>query len=365
MAGLIPAAFFSRVNTAVVLKDAAGITLFKHINLRKGLIVFQYTLSLLFIVMVSIGFRQYRYSLSFDLGFKTDNILTIELQRNNSQQIIKELSELPEVKQIARAGFVSSVGNRQTGSMKYKDPIDSVWLDYNFIDASYIPLHAHKLIAGSNFRSDMSDETLKSQLIVNRHTLTWMNIDDPQRAIGEEVTLEGRKYTIIGVLEDFHYERINYPIQSFGFRYDPSRFEVLNVGLESRDIFTTMNKVEAVWKKVDAVHPIKAKFYSEHIENAYEKLSWIIKIVAFLAFLAITIASLGLLGMVVFITETRIKEISIRKVLGASVANLISLMSKGFIWLLIISTIIAIPAGYFIMDKVMFDRSRTGADRRC
>ena len=161
------------------------------------------------------------------------------------------------------------------------------------------------------------------------------------------MTLEGRKYTIIGVLEDFHYERINYPIQSFGFRYDPARFEVLNVGLESHDIFTTMNKVEAVWKKVDAVHPIKAKFYSEHIENAYEKLSWIIRIVAFLAFLAITIASLGLLGMVVFITETRIKEISIRKVLGASVANLISLMSKGFIWLLIISTIIAIPAGYY------------------
>lgn len=356
MAGLIPAAFFSRVNTAVVLKDAAGVTLFKHINLRKGLIVFQYTLSLFFIVMVSIGFRQYRYSLSFDLGFRTDNILTIELQHNNSQQIIKELSELPEVKQIARAGFVSSVGNRQTGAMKYKDPIDSVWLDYNFIDASYIPLHAHKLIAGSNFRSDTSDETLKSQLIVNRHTLTWMNIDDPQRVIGEEVTLEGRKYTIIGVLEDFHYERINYPIQNFGFRYDPSQFEVLNVGLESRDIFTTMNKVEAVWKKVDAVHPIKAKFYSEHIEDAYEKLSWIIKIVAFLAFLAITIASLGLLGMVVFITETRIKEISIRKVLGASVANLISLMSKGFICLLIISTVIAIPSGYFIMDKVIFNR---------
>ena len=130
-----------------------------------------------------------------------------------------------------------------------------------------------------------------------------MNIDESTRAIGEELTLEGRKYTIIGVVEDFHYERINYPIQNFGFRYDPSRFEVLNVGLESRDILTTMNKVEAAWKKVDTVHPIKAKFYSEHIENAYEKLSWIIKIVAFLAFLAITIASLGLLGMVVFINR--------------------------------------------------------------
>lgn len=356
LAGFLPAAFFSRINPAVVMKDASGLTLFKHVNLRKGLIVFQYTLSILFIVLVSIGFRQYRYSLSFDLGFKTDNVLSINLQHNNAQQIIKELTEIPEVRQIARAGFVSSVGDRRSAPLKYKDPLDSIWLDYNYIDESYIPLHEHKLIAGSNFRYDLSEETRKSQLIVNRHTLTWMKIDDPDKAIGEELTLEGSKYTIIGVLEDFHYERINYPIQDFGFRYDPSKFEVLNVSLESDDIVTTMSRVEAVWKKVDPVHPLVAKFYNEQIEDAYEKLSWIIKIIGFLAFLAIIIASLGLLGMVVFITETRIKEISIRKVLGASVANLITLMSRGFIWLLVISTLIAIPAGYFIMDKIIFSR---------
>ncbi|HMG92074.1 MAG TPA: ABC transporter permease [Chryseolinea sp.] len=356
LAGFLPAAFFSRLNPALVMKDASGLTLFKHVNLRKGLIVFQYTLSILFITLVSIGFRQYRYSLSFNLGFKTDNILSIDLQRNNAQQIIKELNEIPEVRQIARAGFVSSVGDRRSAQLKYKDPSDSISLDYNFIDESYIPLHEHKLIAGTNFRSDLSEETLKSQLIINRHTLTWMKINDPEKAIGEEMTIEGSKYTIIGVMEDFHYERVNYPIQNFGFRYDPSKFEVLNVLLESNDIVTAMNKVEAAWKKADSVHPIVAKFYSEQIENAYEKLSWIVKIVAFLAFLAIIIASLGLLGMVVFITETRIKEISIRKVLGASIANLITLMSKGFIWLLIISTGIAIPAGYFIMDKIIFSR---------
>jgi putative ABC transport system permease protein len=356
LAGFLPAAFFSRLNPALVMKDASGLTLFKHVNLRKGLIVFQYTLSILFIVLVSIGFRQYRYSLSFDLGFRTDNILSIDLQHNNAQQIIKELSLVPEVRQIARVGFVSSVGERRSVSLKYKDPLDSIWLDYNFIDESYIPMHEHKFIAGTNFRSDLSEETRKSQLIINKHTLTWMKIDEPDKAIGEELTLEGIKYTIIGVLEDFHYERVNYPIGNFGFRYDPSSFEVLNVSLESNDILATMNKIEAAWKKADPVHPIEAKFYNEQIEHAYEKLSWIIKIIGFLAFLAILIASLGLLGMVVFITETRIKEISIRKVLGASVANLITLMSRGFIWLLLISTVIAIPAGYFIMDKIIFSR---------
>jgi predicted lysophospholipase L1 biosynthesis ABC-type transport system permease subunit len=183
-----------------------------------------------------------------------------------------------------------------------------------------------------------------------------MNIKDPQDAIGEEVTLEGIKYTIIGVIEDFHYERINYPIESFGFRYDPSKFEVLNVRVESADILATMNKIESAWKKVDPIHPVQAKFYQQRIENAYAKLSWIVRIVAFIAFLAISIASLGMLGMVVFVTETRTKEISVRKVLGASLSNLITLMSKSFIWLLVVSTAIAIPAGYYIMDKVIFGK---------
>jgi ABC-type antimicrobial peptide transport system permease subunit len=356
LAGFIPAAFFSKLNPAIVLKDASGLRLFRHINLRKALIVFQYTLSIFFIVVVSIGFRQYRYSLTFDLGFQTDNILSIDLQRNNAQQVMKELSEIPEVKEIARAGFVSSVGNRQSAPLKYRDPKDSIWLNFNFIDEAYIPMHKHRLLAGSNFTSKGSAELGKSQIIVNEHTLIWMNIKDPHDAIGEEITLEGIKYTIIGVIEDFHYERINYPIESFGFRYDPSKFEVLNVKVESTNILATMNKVETAWKKIDPIHSIQAKFYQEQIENAYEKLSWVVRIIGFIAFLAISIASLGLLGMVVFVTETRTKEISVRKVLGASFSNLITLMSKSFIWLLIISTAIAVPAGFYIMDKVIFGK---------
>ena len=356
LAGIVPAAFFARLNAALVMKDSSGLRLFKHINLRRGLILFQYTLSILFIVVVSIGFKQYRYSLAFDLGFKTDNILSIDLQQNDPLPLMKELGALPEVTRLARANFVSSVGSHLSAPLKYKDPSDSVWIDYNFIDENYIPLHEHKVIAGSNFRSDATTEILKSQLIINRHTLTWMNVKTPHDAIGEELTVEGHKYTIVGVVEDFNYERINYPIQNFAFRYDPSMFRVLNIGMESGDVVGTMSKVEAAWKKIDAVHPMQAKFYKEHIENAYEKLSWIIKIIGFLAFLAISIALLGLLGMVVYLTETKLKEISIRKVFGASVPGLIAMMSKGFILLLVVATLIAVPLGYMIMDKVVFNR---------
>ncbi|MBA4053637.1 MAG: hypothetical protein C0490_02895 [Marivirga sp.] len=117
-------------------------------------------------------------------------------------------------------------------------------------------------------------------------------------------------------------------------------------------MLATMDKIRSIWKKNDIVHPIDARFYDDHIQEAYGKLSWIIKIVGFIAFLSISIASLGLLGMVIFTTETRLKEISIRRIMGASQRNLVLLMSKGFIGLLLISSLIAIPLAYYFMDKI-------------
>lgn len=356
LAGLIPAGFFSKLNTAVVLKDSSGITLFRNMGFRKVLIVFQYTLSIFFIVMVTIGYKQYRHSLSFDLGFNTENILAIDLQGNDPARVMRELEAVPEVTGIAQASYVSSVGISYSGTVKYTDPFDSTGIEYNFVDEQYLPLLQHKLLAGANFNGNASNHVITSQVIINQQMLAWMKIKDPRDAIGAELVIEGVKNTVIGVVEDFHHERVNYPIRNFAFRYDPSRFQVVNVKLASDDAVAAREKIAVVWNNVDPVHPIEAKFYSEHIEDAYNKMSWIIKIIGFITLLAISIASLGLLGMVVYTTETRMKEISVRKVLGASVSNLITIMSRSFIWLLIISTAISTPAGYFMMDKVVFNR---------
>jgi ABC-type antimicrobial peptide transport system permease subunit len=116
---------------------------------------------------------------------------------------------------------------------------------------------------------------------------------------------------------------------------------------------STMAKIESVWKKIDPVHPFEAKFYDQEIEDAYSELSSMIKIIGFLSFLAISIASMGLFAMVVFTTETRLKEISIRKVMGASTGNLIFLLSRGFLWLLSISALIALPLTYLFFKKIV------------
>jgi ABC-type antimicrobial peptide transport system permease subunit len=133
----------------------------------------------------------------------------------------------------------------------------------------------------------------------------------------------------------------------------PEDRTIINAKIQSKDMPATLAKIESTWKKVDRVHPFQAKFYDEEIEEAYSEYSVMIKIIGFLAFLAISIASMGLFGMVAFTTETRLKEISIRKVMGATEGSLIYLLSRGFLVLLSVAALIALPITYFFFENVV------------
>jgi putative ABC transport system permease protein len=127
----------------------------------------------------------------------------------------------------------------------------------------------------------------------------------------------------------------------------------VNVRINTNDPIKTMAKIQEVWKSVDPVHPFDARFYDDSIEDAYNELSAMIKVIGFLSFIAISIASLGMLGMVVFTTETRLKEISIRKVLGATSGNLVFILSRGFVVMLAISALIALPITYLFFERLV------------
>jgi len=148
--------------------------------------------------------------------------------------------------------------------------------------------------------------------------------------------------------------RLNRKIRPFLFQHTINNFEQLNLKVETQDIFATMTKIETIWKKIDGVNPLVANFYEESIKDTYDEMITLVKFVGYLAFLAICISILGLLGMVIFTTETRLKEISIRKVFGASERKLIFLLGKGFILLLLVSAGIAIPLTYLIFDQLLF-----------
>jgi ABC-type antimicrobial peptide transport system permease subunit len=364
LAGFIPALFFSKVSAIDALRNESAVKVFKHLSLRRALVVIQYTFTLIFITTTVIGYVQYKNILAFDLGFNTENILNITMQGNKPVGLLKELSELPEVTALSRSMIVTSVGNAWGGYMKYKDSPDSVLVFTNNVDENYLPLHKYELVAGGNFIARPTTAEAVSEVIVNEQVLKRFNIgtNDPGKAIGEEVTFSNvqgsnRKMTIIGVMKDFHYGKVQDLIEPVAFMFwTPEDRAIINAKIRSTDMPATMAKIESVWKKFDPVHPFEAKFYQDDIEDAYSELSAMIKIIGFLSFLAISIASMGLFGMVAFTTETRLKEISIRKVMGASSGNLIYVLSRGFLVLLSLSALIALPITYLFFENVLLTR---------
>ena len=355
LAGFLPALFFSKVNAIQVLKDISSLRVFHNINTRKALIVVQYIFSLIFITITIMGYKQYRSFLTFDLGFKTENILNIKLQGNQAELLIKALSERPEVAGVSRSLIVMSLGSRYGTTMKYKSKNDSATVMLNFINEHYLPLHEHKFLAGRNF-TPRPENAEESEVIVNEKALKQFDIagGDPVKALGEVISMENKVFTIVGVVEDFHYETVEEEIEPMAFRYfHYGTNGYVNAKIATKDLTSVMASIETAWRKIDKVHPLEATFYEDQIQEAYNQFSVMIKVIGFLAFLAISIASMGLFGMVVFTTETRLKEISIRKVLGASEEKLVYLLSKGFLLLLSLAALIALPVTYLFFDKVV------------
>lgn len=359
IAGFMPALFFSKVNAINALRNESSVKGFKHLTFRRALVVVQYTLTLIFITTTAIGYVQYKSILAFDLGFNTENILNIDMQGNTPDALLKELGEMPEVKSLSRSLIITSVGNAWGGFMKYKDSRDSALVMTNNVDENYLALHEYKLIAGGNFMARPTTAEAVREIIVNEQVLKRFNISNknPEKAIGEEITfssygIPNRKMTIVGVIQDFHYGKVDNLIEPVAFMsWIPGNRAIINAKIQSPDIQATMSRIESAWKKIDRVHPFEAKFYDEEIEDAYSEFSTMIKIIGFLSILAISIASMGLLGMVAFTTETRLKEIGIRKVMGADSGSLIYLLSRGFIIMLSISALIALPTTYVFFEK--------------
>ncbi len=386
IAGFMPALFFSKVSAINALGngfarnhtgryagagDAAirpaappaygSMNVFKYGSLRRALVVIQYTFTLIFITTTAVGYVQYKNILAFDLGFNTENILNITMQGNKPDAFLKELGEMPEVTALSRSLIVTSVGNAWGGFMSYNDSRDSALVMTNHVDENYLPLHKYKLVAGGNFRARPTTAEAVTEVIVNEQVLKRFNIgnNDPQKAIGKEITfsnrqVKGRKMTIVGVLKDFHYGKVDNLIEPVAFLFwTPGDRAIINAKLQSADMPATIAKIESAWKKIDRVHPFQAEFYDQAIEEAYSEFSVLIKIVGFLSFLAISIASMGLFGMVVFTTETKLKEISIRKIMGASPGDLVYLLSRSFLALLSISALIALPVTYLFFENVV------------
>lgn len=350
LAGVFPATYFAKLNPIETLRNASQSGKISKISIRKGLIIFQFALSMVFILGVAIIFRQYRYALSYDFGFQKENILDIQLKETDPEIMRTILNKLPEVSLVSMSSGVPGSWEASAVSVrKNVEHQDSLEVYQMFVDRNYLDNLELKLIAGENFPALSAQE--ESFIIVNETFVKKFDLGSPHEALNKTFLVEGdRELRIAGVVKDFNYMPLQEKISSFFFRYDPSQFRYANVKVKSNDIHKTLRDMETSWNTVSDTK-FEARFLDDELEASFVSFRSMIKIFGFLGLLAITISCLGLLAVIISATENRTREMGIRKIMGASVTGLAFVLSKDFLKLIVIAVVIATPVTYFMFDK--------------
>jgi len=349
IAGIVPAIFLSAFKPISVLKNFSDTKLFSKVALRKSLIVFQFTISLFFIITAIVIIRQSGYLINSDYGFTKENIVNIRLQEADVDQYLNVISNRTDVIQASASSHIPATGQRYGCRVRRNIEDEKLRLAYFYIDHNYIDNLDLKLIAGNNFPENASREN-EQFIILNEKAVEDLNFSNANEAIGESILLNDNDTTlfqIIGVVKNYHYRIQLMSINAMALRYNPGACHFVNVKIKSDNVEATLAGLENEWKKFDQIHAFDYQFFDAQLEEAYGFVKDIRGIISITAILAIIIASLGLLGMAIYNTESRVKEIGIRKVMGADITSIVVLLSKGFLLLIAISIVIATPLAYF------------------
>lgn len=231
------------------------------------------------------------------------------------------------------------------------DKNDSLDVAHIFIDQQYLDIFKLKLLAGKNFPNEIWQR--EKYIIVNEEFVKDFQLGTPTEAIGKLFSIGGKDVEIIGVMQNFNYRRISQKIGRFLFRMNPEEFVVANLNVNFLDTYGSLAQMESVWKTLEPEKKFEARFFDDEIRESYDFYETLLKLVGFLGLLALSISLLGLLGMVVYTSETKIKEVGIRKVMGASTPSIILLLSKDYLKLMLWATLFAIPVSTLVANNFL------------
>ena len=356
LAGAYPAFVMSRFTPTRTLKGTEKIQGFSGMSMRRVLIVAQFSLSIFAVTITIITFRQLKFMTSADYGLGEDQTVNIELQETDFALLRDELKRVPGVESVS---VISGLpGLRSDNSIVVQS--DEMETGRSFrsyaIDASFIDQFGLEVIAGEGFAGDYV-EAVAVPIILSRLAVRYLSLESPEEAIGLEISAEisnniTRAY-VIGVVEDFQAQPLEDGFEPVLLHNVPDAYRFAAVQLGSSDLQATLKRMEAAWANVAAPAVIRYDFYRDQLTAGFESIySDIIKFFGFMAFIIITLACLGLLGMASYSSETRTKEVGVRRVLGADTSSLLMLLSKDYIILLAISLVISVPASYLIGESL-------------
>ena len=350
LAGFFPAVVLSGFQPVKVLKSLSSLKLFSGMRLRKTLLITQFTFSLIFILSVIVVFNQLQLFLRADHGFSLEQKLIVSLNNTTPETLKTELLKYNNIANVSAVSHIPAAGfNYGNGFKKSFEDKDWTDLSYYSVDEDYMKNIDIELKAGKYFTTE-NGASNKNFIIINESAVDAFHFESIESAIGQEVIYQAdsSKKVIIGVVKNYNHEMLIQKLNPMALIYNPEEFRMLQVAYTGS--FEDAGKtVEKVWATLNPSLKVDYKDFGTEVHKLYDIFFGdIVSLLGAIAILAILISCLGLLGMATYATETRMKEISIRKVLGSTNGSLIYLLSKGYVMILIISILIAVPAAYFI-----------------
>ncbi len=356
IAGLYPALILSSFKPLTVLKGRFS-TGTKGILLRKALVIVQFTISIILIIGTIVVYTQLKYMRSQDLGFNKDHTIVIDANQDKNKDAFKQ--SLTSVPGVLSTSFSSSIpgGGINTAYSKVQNKAGDMQtssLDIYFVDYNYIDQYKMKMIAGREFSKEFGTDTTQA-MVINETAAKLLGYSIPAEAVGKNFDQWGRKGKIIGVVKDFHYQALQEPIKPLSMRIEPGGYQLLSIKVAANNLPATIKSIESKWNEIIPNRPFDYTFLDESYDKQYRAEDRFGSLFFNFAILAIFISCLGLLGLASYSTIQRTREIGVRKVLGASVSNIINLLSFDFLKLVLIAFIIAAPVAWIFMHKWLGD----------
>jgi putative ABC transport system permease protein len=362
LAGSYPAMFLSRFKPIVVLKGNAN-TGFKKSNMRSALVIIQFFFSIVLTIGTIVVFQQLNYIQTKKLGFNKDQVLVINgayVLNHNVDAFKNAVLAMPGVKSGTLSSFLPVAASSRTDNTFFTEAAlradNGINMQRWGVDYDYIRTLGMEMLSGRNFSKEYGTDS--TGIIINESAAQFFHFANP---IGNKIyatpTGEAKDiiaYTIIGVVKNFNFESMRQRIGPLCLLLEKS------TGLASFKVNTTninslVSQIEKTWKTMTPGNPFSYRFLDESFSEMYRSEQRVGKVAIAFAVLAIMIACLGLLGLVTYIAERRTKEIGIRKVLGASAGNMIAMLSKDFLVLIVIASLLAFPVAWWAMNKWLAD----------
>ena len=353
VAGFLPSAFLSRFSPLVILQQLNSIRLFRRIGLRKVLLVFQFAISLVFILVLTIAWKQVNFAVQKNFGADQRHVVNVATQNNDFENLRTVFGALSQVENTSGVSHLMGTWQDRSADVKVLEGDEARQVRDYGVDHQYIDFYDVELLAGESF----TENTIQQQelyAVVNERFISDFELGTPEEAIGKTIYVQDSiQLSILGVTNNFLFKPIAYNIEPLLLRYQPENLRYLSLSLQSEDLLSTVAALERTWKKVDASTTLSYEFYDEAVKRNFAEIKDMANVMGYFGFLGLVIACLGLLGMAIYSVETKAKEISIRKIIGASSIDLIRQLSKGYFWLLVIACVLAIPLSILVGQQIL------------